>query len=181
MLAMSDFVSLTCPSCGGKLEITEDIERFACAYCGIDHMVKRGGGIVTLLAVDDNIEQIRIASDRTASELAFQRLSAEVASLENKITECKQSLLSDKDSFRAFSVFREHDKAFRKKYRIPLPPNRYLEVMTQDELNRFADCLSNRRRYSRISRVVTDLARSSEEYRIKLPKFNELKETIDNI
>ncbi len=31
---MPDFVTLSCPTCGGKLEITDNIERFACGYCG---------------------------------------------------------------------------------------------------------------------------------------------------
>ncbi len=30
---MADFVSLTCPSCNGKLQIGKDLERFACGCC----------------------------------------------------------------------------------------------------------------------------------------------------
>ena len=40
---MQNYVTLTCPSCGGKLQITEDIDRFTCAYCGNEYFVKRGG------------------------------------------------------------------------------------------------------------------------------------------
>jgi predicted RNA-binding Zn-ribbon protein involved in translation (DUF1610 family) len=36
---MSDFVTLTCPNCGGKLQITPDINRFACTHCGNEHIV----------------------------------------------------------------------------------------------------------------------------------------------
>src|SRR5258706_205176 len=42
---MSDFVTLTCPSCGGRLEITKDVERFACAHCGNEHVVRRAGAL----------------------------------------------------------------------------------------------------------------------------------------
>jgi predicted RNA-binding Zn-ribbon protein involved in translation (DUF1610 family) len=31
---MPDYITLTCPSCGGKLNITNDMQRFACSYCG---------------------------------------------------------------------------------------------------------------------------------------------------
>ncbi len=41
---MADFVSLTCPSCNGKLQIGKDLERFACGYCGTEFVVNRGGG-----------------------------------------------------------------------------------------------------------------------------------------
>jgi len=40
---MADFVSLTCPSCNGKLQIGKDLDRFACGYCGTEFVVNRGG------------------------------------------------------------------------------------------------------------------------------------------
>jgi hypothetical protein len=46
---MPDFISLSCPSCGNKLQITEDIDRLECDVCGTEHIVNRSGGIVTLL------------------------------------------------------------------------------------------------------------------------------------
>ena len=54
---MADFVTLTCPSCGGKLQITQDIERFACAHCGREHIVKRSGGIVSLSPIIDALKK----------------------------------------------------------------------------------------------------------------------------
>ena len=48
---MADFVTLTCPSCGGKLQLTPDLNRFACAYCGHEHVVRRGVVVVSLSPV----------------------------------------------------------------------------------------------------------------------------------
>lgn len=79
---MADFVSLTCPNCGGKLEITPDLKRFACAYCGAEHIVKRGGGIVALAPVAEAIGKVQVGVDRTTSELAIKRLKDEIAALE---------------------------------------------------------------------------------------------------
>lgn len=45
---MTDFVTLTCPSCGGKLQITQDIDHFACAHCGTEHTVRRTDGTISL-------------------------------------------------------------------------------------------------------------------------------------
>lgn len=36
---MADFVSLTCPSCNGKLQIGQELDRFACGYCGTEFVV----------------------------------------------------------------------------------------------------------------------------------------------
>ncbi|MGI6740313.1 MAG: hypothetical protein ACOX7C_02335 [Brevefilum sp.] len=76
---MTDYVTLTCPRCGGKLEITNDIERFACGYCGQEHIVRRGGGIVSLTPIASDVRGIKIGVDKTAAELALVRLAEEKA------------------------------------------------------------------------------------------------------
>jgi DNA-directed RNA polymerase subunit RPC12/RpoP len=87
---MSDFVTLTCPSCGGKLQITKDIDRFACGHCGSEHVVKRAGGIVALAPVVEGLAKVQAGTDKTAAELAIVRLTQEIAALEIK----KQKLVS---------------------------------------------------------------------------------------
>lgn len=81
---MSDFISLTCPSCSGQLRITADIERFACVYCGTEHIVKRGGGMVSLAPVVQGLAKVQAGVDRTAAELAIQRLTGDVAELKRQ-------------------------------------------------------------------------------------------------
>lgn len=100
---MPDFVTLSCPNCGGKLKVTPDIDRFACSHCGAEHIVKRGDGIISLSPVLDAIskvqtsvdiiaEDIRLrreqeakAKEKIASELAINRLKTEVVDLQNKL------------------------------------------------------------------------------------------------
>ncbi len=43
---MKDFITLTCPSCGGKLHFTHDIDHFTCEYCGSEHIVKNSARIL---------------------------------------------------------------------------------------------------------------------------------------
>jgi uncharacterized protein (DUF983 family) len=81
---MSDFITLSCPSCGAKLEITQDVNRFACYHCGREHIVRRSGGIVSLAPVVDAINQVKSGVDRTAAELAIIRLQKEIKGLENQ-------------------------------------------------------------------------------------------------
>jgi DNA-directed RNA polymerase subunit RPC12/RpoP len=78
---MSDFITLSCPSCGAKLEITQDINRFACSNCGREHIVKRNGGIVSLSPVVDAINQVKSGVDKTAAELALERIPKEIVAL----------------------------------------------------------------------------------------------------
>lgn len=90
---MADFITLTCPSCGGKLEITNDIDLFACAHCGTEHIVNRGGGIISLKPVVAEFQKIREGTDKTASELAISRLKNEISALQHTIVEQSQSTI----------------------------------------------------------------------------------------
>lgn len=74
---MPNFVTLTCPSCNGKLKITDDVHHFACGYCGNEFMVKRGENIVSLSPVVESINQVKQGVDRVATELQIQRLQRE--------------------------------------------------------------------------------------------------------
>jgi predicted RNA-binding Zn-ribbon protein involved in translation (DUF1610 family) len=78
---MSGFVTLTCPSCGGKLQITNDIDRFACGHCGNEHVVKRSGGVVALAPVVEGLAKVQVGVDKTASELEVARIERELAVL----------------------------------------------------------------------------------------------------
>jgi len=79
---MFDLITLSCPNCGGKLEITPDIERFACGHCGREHIVKRSGGIVALSPVVDAIKKVEVGVNKTASELALARLDRDIRELQ---------------------------------------------------------------------------------------------------
>jgi len=77
-----DFVTLACPTCGSRLQVTNDLTRFACGYCGNEHVVRRAGGIVALDPVTEDIRRMRVGVDKTASELAIKRLKIEIPELE---------------------------------------------------------------------------------------------------
>ena len=89
---MADFVTLTCPSCGGKLQLTDDIERFACAYCGTEHVVRRSGGIVSLAPVIESLSKVQVATDKTASELAIKMLKSEIGELEGEYRQLQNQI-----------------------------------------------------------------------------------------
>jgi hypothetical protein len=102
---MADLITLNCPTCGGNLQVTNDVERFVCAHCGNTHIVDPGVRVESLAA---EVEKLRIESeirrlrqelqvlaqkrdqllarvqsyrDRTASELAAYRVAGNLAYL----------------------------------------------------------------------------------------------------
>jgi len=102
---MADFVTLSCPNCGGKLEITPDIERFACAYCGQEQLVNRGHGIISLKPVLDRLASVKQsvernveASEQVANELALQRIVKERTAAEAALETALQSIQEQRSS-----------------------------------------------------------------------------------
>ncbi len=80
-MSTGQIFNLTCPKCGGKLQITSDIDRFACGYCGNELIVQRGGGIVTVAPIVEGLREVKVGVDKTASELAIARLTNEINTL----------------------------------------------------------------------------------------------------
>jgi hypothetical protein len=71
-------IPLRCTSCGASLEISPDMEQFACGYCGASQTVQRQGGTVSLKPVLDAISKVQSSSDKAAAELALVRLQKEL-------------------------------------------------------------------------------------------------------
>jgi hypothetical protein len=81
---MLNVVRLSCPTCGGRLEIKPGMTRLACGYCGNEHVVHRDGGTITLEAVGENLVKIVGSTERTAMELTLTRLEKELAQLRSE-------------------------------------------------------------------------------------------------
>ena len=45
---MGELITLSCPSCGGELEVNSNTSVLKCKYCGIEHLVRRDYGAVSL-------------------------------------------------------------------------------------------------------------------------------------
>jgi DNA-directed RNA polymerase subunit RPC12/RpoP len=75
-------LKLSCVNCGAPLEIGPDLETFACSYCGTQQRVERKGGVVALKRVEEAIKQVQRGTDRTAAELALNRLAKELSEVQ---------------------------------------------------------------------------------------------------
>lgn len=89
---MDKAIAMGCPNCGAGLEITSDIETFACAYCGSTIKVTRHGGTVTLKQFEQAINGIKTSTDRIAAELALKRLGSELGEVTSEIITAESDL-----------------------------------------------------------------------------------------
>lgn len=89
---MDHAITLSCPNCGANLNITSDMETFACGYCGSRQIVQRHGGTISLKLLGDAIARVQVGTDRTAAELAVRRLREELASTELELQEFESAV-----------------------------------------------------------------------------------------
>ncbi len=76
-------IELSCVNCSAPLQIGDDLESFACSYCGTTQVVQRSGGVVVLRKVQAAIHAVQRGTDRTAAELAIPRLTKELAEMQD--------------------------------------------------------------------------------------------------
>jgi DNA-directed RNA polymerase subunit RPC12/RpoP len=81
---MAEFVSLVCPRCGGKLNITAETDRFACIHCGQEQLVLRNGNEVILQPLQETLSKLQQATARSASEQAIKRIQADIGQIEEQ-------------------------------------------------------------------------------------------------
>jgi hypothetical protein len=184
---MADFVTLTCPSCGGSLQITKDIDRFACGFCGAEHIVKRGGSIISLAPLADGLQQIKISQDRTTTELTIRRLRDEIADHEAEIirlalepcrldfTEVLARLLGLKKL--SFNDYMKRAKADTKDYDFPV---KIISNLPSSELSQLISKLSTGLVFKGKSKKVREyfkqikqLREQIEEKRVEIDKLKQ--------
>jgi ribosomal protein S27AE len=97
---MAALINLNCPNCGGKLQISNDVDRFSCGYCGNEFIVERSGGIITLQPVIEGLKEVKTGVDKTASELAIIRLKGEI----NALYQQRQQFINTGSRFKNYSI-----------------------------------------------------------------------------
>jgi DNA-directed RNA polymerase subunit RPC12/RpoP len=103
---MSDhFINLSCATCGAKLDVYDDMDRFACGYCGNQQIVQRRGGTVALKAVTNAIGKVQIGTDKTAAELAIARYDKELQELHEQVKKAKAAEKGQGGAFGTPGVF----------------------------------------------------------------------------
>jgi ribosomal protein S27E len=94
------FIKLNCANCGAKLDVYDDMDRFACGFCGTELIAQRRGGTIALKAVTEAIKRVQVGTDKTAAELALARLNEEL----KKLTANAAELSYTRRTNRALSV-----------------------------------------------------------------------------
>ena len=96
---MAKFLTLVCPTCGGKLNISDVTDRFFCVHCGNEHLVTENSEGTF------SIEPVKIALDNLSSEMAIARLEKELVALKEQKKQLVHSIFNIKPSTRINALF----------------------------------------------------------------------------
>lgn len=87
------FIKLKCENCGSGLDVYDDMDRFACGYCGTEMAVQRRGGTIVLQPVTDAVRKVpAVSPDNPSRELTLIHLKEEAETLSKR----SEALLSDR-------------------------------------------------------------------------------------
>jgi hypothetical protein len=81
---MLGITKLTCPTCGGKIELEEDNDRVICLYCGNQLQVERKDGEIAIRPFVQAVKTMQGSMDRAASEMAINRIKSEIITLQDQ-------------------------------------------------------------------------------------------------
>lgn len=83
-LPAAGLLTLSCPTCGAKLELTPDDDRFACPSCGNEHIVLRSGSEVVLKPVLERLDRVQEQVSLTSAVVLSQQYKTEMDRLEKE-------------------------------------------------------------------------------------------------
>ncbi len=92
---MNDFITMSCPSCGGKLSILPNTLTLVCQHCGAEHMIRREAGSVLLESFarcpqcsrNDKVQKVSaILASQTSTVQGFTYFHTESSTLASKLS-----------------------------------------------------------------------------------------------
>lgn len=152
---MADFITMSCPSCGGNLQIGDETFRYICDYCGNEHIVDRTEGVLTLLPIIEGLTNIQTSSDKVASELAIQRIKPEVDALKQQVKDLEKQwnenvhkLRENQRMYLAVNEYYLRNKSWAERlFSMRIRAFDYIEQLTPSEMANFAYFLNLNRKY----------------------------------
>lgn len=87
MTQQASIVTLNCKNCGASLNITSDMDSFACGFCGTQQVVERRGGTLFLKLITDAITRVQAGTDKAGAELALQRLEKDLQQINRQLAD----------------------------------------------------------------------------------------------
>jgi len=119
---MSDFIQMSCPSCGGHIQVQKDMQKFFCVHCGNELILKQDNeGILTPIKARDLQASAKL-KEINLSLTAMDLLKSQIMELENQVKQIRKTFLEhspkSKSSFLGYE-FSKHFSDYEKEKKLP--------------------------------------------------------------
>lgn len=86
-------ITLKCSNCSASLQISDQLDRFICNYCGTEHALLHNAGGFFFRKLEDRLDSLEKATEKGNAELAIKRLRSDLASRTHQF----EVMVSEKD------------------------------------------------------------------------------------
>ena len=117
---MSEFIAMTCPSCGGQLSIQSDLQKFFCNHCGTELLLKQDhDGILTPIKARDLQASAKL-KEIQFSVTAMELLKSQIAEVEAEIEKIRRTFLEYFKTVYSGSLNTKYFSDYEKEKNLPI-------------------------------------------------------------
>ena len=109
---MSDFVNMSCPACGGQLQVQKDMQKYFCIHCGTELLLKQDDAGVFSTIQARNLQASAKLKEMQFSIAAMDLLKSQIAELEGQFTIIRNNFLTNIVSIRGERCFKDYEKEY---------------------------------------------------------------------
>lgn len=94
---MNDFINMSCPACGGQLQVKKDMQKYFCMHCGTELLLKQDSA-----GVFNTIQARDLQASAKLKEMQFSKGAIDL--LKSEIKEHEEQIKSIRATFLDFSA-----------------------------------------------------------------------------
>lgn len=117
---MAEFINMTCPSCGGQLQVRKDMQKYFCMYCGSELVLKQDSeGVFSTMQARDLQASAKL-KEIQFSVTAMELLKSQVEEVEGKIKAIRTTLLEYYNTIYTGALNYRYFSDYEKEKRLPV-------------------------------------------------------------
>lgn len=117
---MSEFINMTCPSCGGHIQIESSLQKFFCNHCGTELLLKQDSeGMLTPIRARDLQASAKL-KEMQFSITALELLKTQITEVEDQIKIIRTTFLEYFQTIYMGALFYRYFSDYEKEKKLPV-------------------------------------------------------------
>ncbi len=117
---MSEFVAMTCPNCGGELQVKKDLQKYFCMYCGTELVLKQDSqGMFSTIRARDLQASAKL-KEIQFSMATIELVKSQIVDIEKEIKRIRQTFLDYYPKIYKGALYTKFFSDYQKANKIPI-------------------------------------------------------------